>query len=83
MVNLIISLLELFVPFIRRLSYRPRTNLHGAAAKSDPLSSIWDYISSLHKDSMIFYNFRYNLQDYDYDQVWCTRTWQLYSAGGG
>lgn len=42
------------------LQYRPRTaNIYGNVGQAEDYVSFWEYVETLHKDSMIFYNFRY------------------------
>ena len=47
-----------------RLPYRQRlATLHGVNSDKEDHVSYWDYIDSLHRDSMLFYNFKYQLTD--------------------
>lgn len=44
------------------LRYRPRTaNIYGSLGQTEEYVSFWDYIDTLHKESMLFYNFRYQV----------------------
>ena len=47
-----------------RLPYRQRVaTLHGVNSDKEDHVSYWDYIDRLHRDSMLFYNFKYQLSD--------------------
>ena len=47
-----------------RLPYRQRVaTLHGVNSDKEDHVSYWDYIDRLHCDSMLFYNFKYQLSD--------------------
>ena len=47
-----------------RLPYRPRlATLHGVNSQVEEYVSYWDFIDNLHRDSMLFYNFKYQSRE--------------------
>ena len=51
-------------------------NIHGITAQKDDFVSYWDHIATLHKDSMLFYNFQYQPQE-DQDELVSGMQWNL------